>query len=82
MVPALSCAAIAAGADGLLVEVHPNPTEAWCDADQALTPKDFATLMVTLDAVARAVGRKLARREALASDQNEPLIASTAAAVR
>ncbi len=35
MVPALSCAAVAAGADGLLVEVHPNPCEAWCDADQA-----------------------------------------------
>jgi hypothetical protein len=31
MVPALSCAAVAAGADGLLIEVHPCPTEAWCD---------------------------------------------------
>ena len=39
MVPALSCAAVAAGADGLLIEVHPNPAEAWCDADQALTPR-------------------------------------------
>ena len=35
MVAALSQAAIAAGADGLLVEMHPNPCEAWCDADQA-----------------------------------------------
>ena len=57
MVPALSCAAIAAGADGLLIEIHPNPCEAWCDADQALTPAEFATLMQQLGAVARAVGR-------------------------
>jgi 3-deoxy-7-phosphoheptulonate synthase len=59
MVPALSCAAVAAGADGLLVEVHPNPPEAWCDADQALTPGEFAALMTRLGAVARAVGRDL-----------------------
>ena len=45
MVPALSCAAVAAGADGLLIEIHPTPKEAWCDADQALTPDEFATLM-------------------------------------
>ena len=57
MVPALSCAAVAAGADGLLVEIHPNPPEAWCDADQALTPGEFAALMTRLGAVARAVGR-------------------------
>ncbi len=62
MVPALSCAAVAAGADGLLVEIHPNPTEAWCDADQALTPTEFGTLMNRLDAVAGAVGRRLSRR--------------------
>ncbi len=59
MVPALSCAAIAAGADGLLIEVHPCPTEAWCDADQALTPDEFATLMARLAQVALAVGRTL-----------------------
>ncbi len=59
MVPALSCAAVAAGADGLLIEVHPNPCEAWCDADQALTPAEFATLMGQLGAVARAIGRAL-----------------------
>jgi 3-deoxy-7-phosphoheptulonate synthase len=59
LVPALSCAAVAAGADGLLIEVHPNPCEAWCDADQALTPAEFATLMSQLGAVARAIGRDL-----------------------
>jgi 3-deoxy-7-phosphoheptulonate synthase len=59
MVPALSCAALAAGADGLLIEVHPNPCEAWCDADQALTPTEFAELMTRLGAVAHAIGREL-----------------------
>jgi 3-deoxy-7-phosphoheptulonate synthase len=59
MVPALSQAAIAAGADGLLVEMHPNPTEAWCDADQALTPDELKKLMVSLGAIAGAIGRKL-----------------------
>ena len=59
MVPALSCAAVAAGADGLLIEIHPTPKEALCDADQALTPDEFAVLMRQLDALARAVGREL-----------------------
>ncbi len=59
MVPALSCAAIAAGADGLLIEIHPNPCEAWCDADQALTPAEFATLMKQLGAIAHAIGRDI-----------------------
>jgi 3-deoxy-7-phosphoheptulonate synthase len=59
MVPALSCAAVAAGADGLLIEIHPNPVEAWCDADQALTPNEFAALMVQLRAIAKAIGREL-----------------------
>jgi 3-deoxy-7-phosphoheptulonate synthase len=59
MVPALSCAAVAAGADGLLIEVHPNPCEAWCDADQALTPAEFATLMTQLRAIARVIGRDM-----------------------
>ena len=59
LVPALSCAAVAAGADGLLIEVHPNPCDAWCDADQALTPAEFATLMQQLGGVARAIGREL-----------------------
>jgi len=63
MVPALACAALAAGADGLLVEVHPDPPEAWCDADQALTPAEFGALMDRLDAVAGAMGRRLARRD-------------------
>jgi len=59
MVPALSQAAIAAGADGLLVEMHPSPCDAWCDADQALTPEELKKLMGTLSAIAGAVGRTL-----------------------
>ncbi|HVS56935.1 MAG TPA: 3-deoxy-7-phosphoheptulonate synthase [Casimicrobiaceae bacterium] len=59
MVPALSCAAVAAGADGLLIAIHPNPCEALCDADQALTPAEFATLMEKLGAIARAIGRDI-----------------------
>ena len=62
MVPALSCAAVAAGADGLLVEVHPCPAEAWCDADQALTPDEFASLMLRLGLVAQAIGRSMDHR--------------------
>ena len=59
MVPALSRAAIAAGADGLLVEMHPNPCEAWCDADQALNPEELKHLMGELKGIATVLGRSL-----------------------
>lgn len=59
MVPALSRAAIAAGADGLLVEAHPCPSEAWCDADQALNPEQLETLMGELRGIAHVIGREL-----------------------
>ena len=59
MVAALSQAAIAAGADGLLVEMHPTPSEAWCDADQALTPQELKKLMGVLGGIATAIGRTL-----------------------
>ena len=59
MVPALARAAVAAGADGLLVEMHPNPCEAWCDADQALNPTEFQSLMGSLKGIAEAIGRTL-----------------------
>jgi 3-deoxy-7-phosphoheptulonate synthase len=57
VVPALAKAAIAAGADGILVEVHPNPKEALVDGLQSLTPSDFARLMAELRSIAEAVGR-------------------------
>jgi 3-deoxy-7-phosphoheptulonate synthase len=56
-VAALSRAAIAAGADGLLVEVHDRPAEALSDGRQALTPSQFSHLAATCVAVARACGR-------------------------
>ena len=52
-------AAIAAGADGLIVEVHPHPERALSDGPQQLKPEVFAGLMNELRAVAAAVGRKL-----------------------
>jgi 3-deoxy-7-phosphoheptulonate synthase len=55
----MSLAAAAAGADGLLVEVHPRPEQALCDGAQALTPDMFRSLMAALPGVLRAVGRSL-----------------------
>jgi 3-deoxy-7-phosphoheptulonate synthase len=56
-----SCAkaGIAAGADGLIIEVHPNPEEALSDGEQSLYPSNFALLMKELRRVAEAVGREL-----------------------
>lgn len=45
LVPSLSTAAVAAGVDGLIIEVHPNPPEALSDGQQSLEPQDFASLM-------------------------------------
>jgi len=58
-VPAMARAAIAAGADGLLIEVHPNPAEAISDGPQSLKPERFAALMRQLKRVAEAVDRSL-----------------------
>jgi len=55
-VPALARAAVAVGADGLMVEVHPDPAKALSDGPQSLTPPKFAEMMVEVRAVARAVG--------------------------
>lgn len=57
MVAHLSRAAVAVGADGLLIEVHPDPGAALSDGEQSLSVEDFERLMPTLDAVAVAVGR-------------------------
>lgn len=59
LVSPLSKAAVACGADGLLVEVHPNPQEALSDGSQQLLPDNFAGLMRELSAVAESVGRKM-----------------------
>lgn len=59
LVGPMSKAAIAAGADGLLIEVHPNPEKSVSDADQTISTKRFAMLMQDLKLVAKAVGRKI-----------------------
>lgn len=59
LVAAMSKAAIAAGADGLIVEVHPNPEEAYSDGAQSLLPKKFDAMMKELRPVAKAVGREI-----------------------
>jgi 3-deoxy-7-phosphoheptulonate synthase len=61
LVPAMAKAAAAAGADGLLIEVHPAPQQALCDGMQALLPADFAHLMVELRALLPMLGRRLIR---------------------
>jgi 3-deoxy-7-phosphoheptulonate synthase len=57
MVPTLAKAACAAGADGIMVEVHNNPECALCDGEQSLTPAEFADLMGTLTKYAEIEGK-------------------------
>jgi 3-deoxy-7-phosphoheptulonate synthase len=59
LVPAVSRAAIAAGADGLLVEVHVRPEEALSDGPQSLRPNDFASMVEECRRVAEAIGRSI-----------------------
>jgi 3-deoxy-7-phosphoheptulonate synthase len=59
LVAPMARAAIAAGADGLLIEVHGNPEEALCDGEESLTPRKFAAMMDDLRKVAQAVGREI-----------------------
>jgi 3-deoxy-7-phosphoheptulonate synthase len=58
LVPAMAKAAIAAGADGLIIEVHPHPDEALSDGPQSLKPDTFGQLMSELKLIAQAVGRQ------------------------
>jgi 3-deoxy-7-phosphoheptulonate synthase len=60
LVPAMARAAVAAGADGVMIEVHPRPDEALSDGPQSLTAANLAALIPTLRLVAEAVGRRLA----------------------
>jgi 3-deoxy-7-phosphoheptulonate synthase len=59
LVGPVSKAAVAAGADGLILEVHPHPSRAMSDGAQSLKPAAFSQLMAELQAVAQAVGREL-----------------------
>lgn len=55
----LSMAAVAAGADGLIIEVHPNPSQALCDGPQSLTPENFGVLMKDIRKMAEMMDREL-----------------------
>jgi len=59
LVGPMAKAAIAAGADGLIIEVHSNPEDAFSDGEQSLVPKRFSEMMKELKAIAEAVGRKI-----------------------
>jgi len=59
LVPPMSLAALAAGADGLMIEVHPNPEEAWCDGPQSLDLPAFADLMAMIKPIAAVLGKKI-----------------------
>ena len=59
MVESLSKAAIAVGADGLIIEVHNDPKNALCDGAQSIKPEVFANLMDELKVIAKAVGREI-----------------------
>jgi 3-deoxy-7-phosphoheptulonate synthase len=59
----LSLAAAAVGADGIIVEVHPNPDEAICDGPQALRAEGFADYALAVEQAAALAGKALAGRE-------------------
>ncbi len=63
MVPSMAKAAVAAGADGLIMEVDYRPEEAICDGYQSLSLKEFAQLMTDLKKIARAIGREISLPE-------------------
>jgi 3-deoxy-7-phosphoheptulonate synthase len=60
LVAPVARASVAAGADGLLIEVHPDPDHALSDGAQSLRPEQFQELMNQLRMIARAVGRQMA----------------------
>jgi 3-deoxy-7-phosphoheptulonate synthase len=62
LVPALARIAVAAGADGLIVEVHPNPAKAWSDGSQSLDFAEFDEMMADLEPWLALRGRELSRR--------------------
>lgn len=59
LIEAVSLAAIAAGADGLMIEVHDDPESAWSDGAQSLKPEKLKELVQKAKLVAQAIGREL-----------------------
>jgi 3-deoxy-7-phosphoheptulonate synthase len=72
LVPPLALAGVAAGADGLLIEVHSAPSEARSDADQALGLQRFARLSQEVEALASLDGRRLVRSDERAGGAGTP----------
>lgn len=60
LVKPMARGAVAVGADGLMIEVHPEPAAALSDGPQSLTPENFREMMAEIEPIARAVGRKVA----------------------
>ena len=59
MVPDMCKAAVAAGSDGLIIEVHPDPEHALTDGGQSLTPAQLDEMMPQLKGIAKAIGREI-----------------------
>lgn len=59
LIESMSMAAVAAGADGLIIEVHDHPELAWCDGAQSLKPEKFAEMIYKCRKIAGAIGRKM-----------------------
>jgi 3-deoxy-7-phosphoheptulonate synthase len=79
LVPALAAAAVAVGADGLIVEVHPDPATALSDGAQSLTFDAFAEMMRVLSPLAEACGRQLEIPVALPLGARDALLTETGA---
>jgi 3-deoxy-7-phosphoheptulonate synthase len=71
LVPALARTAVAAGADGLLVEVHPHPEKAWSDGEQSLDFAGFDAMMYSLEPWLELRGQELERREGIGAHPME-----------
>ncbi len=80
-VPPVGLGAVAAGADGLIVEVHPAPDEALSDGPQTLFPEQFEKLMRDIEALSPVVGRELTRipRRRPAAGEGRPVVVAGAA---
>ena len=74
-VAAVSRAAIAAGADGLIIEVHHQPEKALSDGQQSLTPEQFAKLVKQIKAIAESIDRELPSNEPISIDMDQKELA-------
>jgi 3-deoxy-7-phosphoheptulonate synthase len=71
LIQPMSMAAVAAGADGLMVEVHHDPEHAMSDGPQALLPEQFETLMVEISRLREALGGTIHDADAQTEDEGE-----------